>query len=128
MATSLVSALVKIPVRHDLAMTGEITLRGTVLPIGGLKEKVLAAHRGGIKTVLIPEENKKDIEEIPESVLKTVELVQAAHMDEVLKKALFLDDPENFLKKKEEEIEAGVESPEYREKEREIPRVDILPQ
>jgi ATP-dependent Lon protease len=90
MATSLVSALTKIPVRHDLAMTGEITLRGTVLPIGGLKEKVLAAHRGGIKTVLIPAENEKDIEEIPSTILKTVELVPVSHMDEVLKRAVLI--------------------------------------
>ena len=75
MATSLVSALTRIPVYHDVAMTGEITLRGNVLPIGGLKEKVLAAHRGGIKAVLIPEENKKDINEIPATILKSVELI-----------------------------------------------------
>ena len=73
MATALVSALTRIPVRHDLAMTGEITLRGRVLPIGGLKEKVLAAHRGGIKRVLIPTENEKDIQEIPAVILKSVE-------------------------------------------------------
>ncbi|HEX9879373.1 MAG TPA: endopeptidase La, partial [Candidatus Binatia bacterium] len=100
MATCLVSALLRVPVRHDLAMTGEITLRGTILPIGGLKEKVLAAHRGGIKVVLIPEENKKDIEDIPPVILKTVELVLVSHMDQVLKKALVLKDPEGFLKKK----------------------------
>ncbi len=76
------------PVRNDLAMTGEITLRGRVLPIGGLKEKVLAAHRGGIKIVLIPKENDKDIEEIPAQMLKNVTLIQVEHMDEVLRKAL----------------------------------------
>ena len=95
MATSLVSALTKIPVHNDLAMTGEITLRGAILPIGGLKEKVLAAHRAGIKKVLIPAENEKDIEEVPASVLKTVELELVSHMDQVLKKAMVTDDPEN---------------------------------
>ena len=94
MATSLVSALTRIPVFHDVAMTGEITLRGNVLPIGGLKEKVLAAHRGGIKAVIIPEENKKDINEIPATVLKNVELTLVAHMDDVLKRALVVSDPE----------------------------------
>jgi ATP-dependent Lon protease len=94
MATSLVSALTRIPVYHDVAMTGEITLRGNVLPIGGLKEKVLAAHRGGIKAVLIPEENKKDINEIPAAILKSVELVLVSHMDDVLKRALVVSDPE----------------------------------
>ncbi len=126
MATSIVSALIRIPVRHDLAMTGEITLRGMILPIGGLKEKVLAAHRGGIKTVLIPEENKKDIEEIPLTILKTVELVPVSHIDEVLKKALVLEDPENFLKKKEVPEEG--EPPPFGGKEPEVPRADILPQ
>ena len=128
MATSLVSALTKIPVRHDLAMTGEITLRGTVLPIGGLKEKVLAAHRGGIKTVLIPEENEKDIEEIPSTILKTVELIPVSHMDQVLKRALILQDPENFLKKKEGLSETKEESTAFEEKEEELPPADILPQ
>ena len=68
MATALVSALCGMPVRHDVAMTGEITLRGRVLPIGGLREKALAAHRGGIKKILIPKENEKDLEEIPEAI------------------------------------------------------------
>jgi ATP-dependent Lon protease len=99
MATALVSALTKIPVRHDLAMTGEVTLRGNVLPIGGLKEKVLAAHRGGIKRVLIPIENEKDIREIPAVILKSIEIELVEHMDQVLRKALLLDDPENFPKK-----------------------------
>ncbi|MEK7783123.1 MAG: endopeptidase La [Candidatus Binatota bacterium] len=128
MATSLVSALTRIPVRHDLAMTGEITLRGRILPIGGLKEKVLAAHRGGIKTVLIPEENEKDIEEIPNTILKTVALVPVSHMDEVLKKALILVDPESLFKNKRESAETKEESPAFEEKEEEGPGAEILPQ
>jgi ATP-dependent Lon protease len=99
MATALVSALTKIPVRHDLAMTGEVTLRGNVLPIGGLKEKVLAAHRGGIKKVLIPVENEKDIRDIPSVILKSIEIEMVEHMDQVLRKALLLEDPENYPKK-----------------------------
>jgi len=98
LATALVSALTRSPIRNDLAMTGEITLRGRVLPIGGLKEKVLAAHRGGIKTILIPKENAKDIEEIAPQILKNVTLVQVDHMDEVLKHALVLTDPDTFFK------------------------------
>ncbi|HTY56472.1 MAG TPA: endopeptidase La [Candidatus Binataceae bacterium] len=98
LATALVSALCRVPVRNDLAMTGEITLRGRVLPIGGLKEKVLAAHRGGIKTVLIPKENQKDVEEIPPAVLKNLALIEVEHMDEVLRCALVLSDPESFFK------------------------------
>ena len=127
MATSLVSALTKIPVRSDLAMTGEITLRGNVLPIGGLKEKVLAAHRGGIKTVLIPEENEKDIEEVPPVILKSVDLIVVAHMDDVLKKALVLEDPESLFKSKQGTVEAQ-ESPAFERKEEEGPRAEILPQ
>jgi ATP-dependent Lon protease len=111
LATSLVSALTKLPVRCDLAMTGEVTLRGRILPIGGLKEKVLAAHRGGIKHVLIPAENEKDISEIPASVLKTVTIELVEHMDQVLRKALVLDDPESFLKKKPEEIQTAFTPP-----------------
>ncbi len=99
MATALASALTRIPVRHDLAMTGEITLRGRILPIGGLKEKVLAAHRGGIKRVLLPAENAKDIKEIPSTILKSIRLELVDHMDDVLRKALVLDDPESFLRK-----------------------------
>ena len=83
LATSIVSALTRIPVNRDVAMTGEITLRGRVLPIGGLKEKILAAHRGGVNKVLIPFENKKDIEEIPKKILKKVDLVLVKHMDDV---------------------------------------------
>jgi ATP-dependent Lon protease len=87
-ATSIASALLRKSVKRNLAMTGEITLRGRILPIGGLKEKIIAAHRGGIEKVLIPQENKKDIEEIPARVLKKVELILVEHMDEVLEKAL----------------------------------------
>ncbi len=94
MATALVSALCKVPVRNDLAMTGEITLRGRVLPIGGLKEKALAAHRGGIKIILIPKENEKDVRDIPPQVLKSISLVPVDHMDDVLKRALVFDDSE----------------------------------
>src|ERR1700681_790621 len=100
LATALVSALCKVPVRNDLAMTGEITLRGRVMPIGGLKEKVLAAHRGGIKMVLIPKENEKDIEEIPAPILKGVTLMMVEHMDDVLKHALVLSDPDAFFSQK----------------------------
>src|SRR4029077_821178 len=85
---AIVSVMTGIPVRRDVAMTGEITLRGRVLPIGGLKEKLLAAHRGGIKTVLIPEENAKDLVEISDSVKRGLEIVPVARMDEVLARAL----------------------------------------
>lgn len=88
MATAVVSALTDIPVRNDVAMTGEITLRGRVLPIGGLKEKTLAAERAGIKKVLFPYENIKDLKEIPESVRENVEMIPVKNMDEVLKHAL----------------------------------------
>lgn len=88
MATSLISALLKKPVRKDIAMTGEITLRGNVLPIGGLKEKTLAALRVGIKTVLIPERNKKDLEEISQLVKKNLKIIPVKHMDEVIKYAI----------------------------------------
>ena len=86
--TSLVSEMSGRPVRRDVAMTGEITLRGRVLPIGGLKEKLLAALRGGITTVLIPSENEKDLAEIPASVKELLEIVPVAHVDEVLARAL----------------------------------------
>jgi ATP-dependent Lon protease len=97
-ATCIVSALLKIPVKRVVAMTGEITLRGRVLPIGGLKEKIIAAHRHQIKTVLIPRDNAKDIKEIPARILKAVELIPVDHMDEVLKLALAMDDPESLFK------------------------------
>ena len=88
MCTALVSALTGIPVRNDVAMTGEITLRGEVLPIGGLKEKLLAAHRAGIKTVLIPEENRKDLTEIPDNVKENLDVKPVRWIDEVLDEAL----------------------------------------
>jgi len=88
MCTALVSALTDIPVRSDVAMTGEITLRGEVLPIGGLKEKLLAAHRGGISTVLIPQENEKDLAEIPKNIKDKLEIVPVKWIDEVLDQAL----------------------------------------
>ena len=88
MVTAIVSVMTGIPVRRDVAMTGEITLRGRVLPIGGLKEKLLAALRGGIKRVMIPEENAKDLAEIPDNVKSGMEIIPVARMDEVLKHAL----------------------------------------
>jgi ATP-dependent Lon protease len=88
MCTALVSALTKIPVRADVAMTGEITLRGEVLPIGGLKEKLLAAHRGGITTVLIPEENRKDLADIPDNVKEKLDIIPVKWIDEVMQVAL----------------------------------------
>ncbi|WP_019014349.1 endopeptidase La [Elioraea tepidiphila] len=88
MATAIVSALTGIPVRRDIAMTGEITLRGRVLPIGGLKEKLLAALRGGLTTVLIPKENEKDLAEIPDNVKKGLKIVPVASVDEVMREAL----------------------------------------
>jgi len=97
-ATAIVSALLKIPVKNTVAMTGEITLRGRVLPIGGLKEKLLAAMRGGIKTVIIPKENEKDLKEINQKILKNLEIVFVEDMDEVLKIALDLEDPESLFK------------------------------
>ncbi|MBZ0271793.1 endopeptidase La [bacterium] len=87
-ATSIASALTKMPVRRDLAMTGEITLRGRVMPIGGLKEKILAAQRGGIKTIVIPSENEKDLKEIPEKIRQSLEIVMVSNMEEVLRLAL----------------------------------------
>ncbi len=88
MVTAMISTLTAIPVRRDVAMTGEVTLRGRVLPIGGLKEKLLAALRGGITTVLIPAENEKDLVEIPASVRDALEIIPVAHVDEVLARAL----------------------------------------
>ncbi len=97
MVTALASALARLPVRRDVAMTGEITLRGRVLPIGGLKEKLLAAHRGGITTAILPKENRKDLRDVPRRVLKAMRLVLVEHVDDVLREALVLPDPERVF-------------------------------
>ncbi len=101
MATSIVSALSKVPVRSDLAMTGEITLRGRVLPIGGLKEKTLAAHRALIKTVLVPRENAKDLKEIPAKILEEINVELVDHMDDVLRLALDLKEGDKLFREPE---------------------------
>ena len=88
MATSIVSAITGIPIRKDIAMTGEITLRGRVLPIGGLKEKLLAALRAGITTVVIPKDNEKDLVEIPDNVKKNLTIIPVSHVDDVIARAL----------------------------------------
>ena len=107
MCTALVSALSKIPVRAEVAMTGEITLRGQVLPIGGLKEKLLAAHRGGIRTVVIPHDNIKDLKEIPDNIKQDIEVIPVKWIDEVLQIALqYMPEP---LKEEGEEIVAKEE-------------------
>ena len=93
-----------------------------------LKEKVLAAHRAGIKTVLIPAENEKDIEEIPATVLKTVELELVAHMDQVLKKALVIDDPDSLFRNNLVEAQSKDEPPAFSDKVEDVPTSDILPQ
>jgi ATP-dependent Lon protease len=108
-ATAIVSALTGIPVRRDIAMTGEISLRGMVLPIGGLKEKLLAALRSGIKKVLIPEKNLKDLQDIPENVKSALEIVPVSVISDVIKHALVevpkVINPEDD---KEEEVAKGV--------------------
>jgi ATP-dependent Lon protease len=98
MCTAIASALTRRPVRRDIAMTGEITLRGRVLPIGGLKEKVLAAHRGNIRQVLMPKENQKDMKDIPAGITKKIELIPVEHMDEVLAQALVTREGEPTFK------------------------------
>jgi ATP-dependent Lon protease len=98
MATAMASALLRIPVRQNIAMTGEVTLRGRVLPIGGLKEKILAAHRAGVTTVLFPDDNVKDLKDVPEGVLAEMHVIPVKHMDEVLRHALAHPQPEEFLR------------------------------
>jgi ATP-dependent Lon protease len=109
MVTSIVSALTRTPVKNSVAMTGEITLRGRVLPIGGLKEKILAAHRAGAETVIIPAENEKDLADVPKDILKKLEVITVERMDEVLREALVLEDPDAFSEKlREPQLPADV--------------------
>ena len=103
----IVSALTGIPVRRDVAMTGEITLRGRVLQIGGLKDKALAAHRGGVKTVLIPTDNKKDLRDIPKRIRNALEIVPVDHVDQVLR--LALTDPDQLFNRKPPPAEEAAE-------------------
>ena len=111
MCTSIVSVLTRIPIRRDIAMTGEITLRGRVLPIGGLKEKLLAALRGGIKTVLIPRDNEKDLAEIPDNVKKELEIISVTSVDEVIEHALVVQPvPVEWVDDDEDEVEKAGES------------------
>ncbi len=109
-ATAVASALTRVPVRASVAMTGEITLRGRVLPIGGLREKLIAAHRGGIDTVVIPKENEKELPEIPDHLKKGLRLVPVEHMDEVLQAAFALDDVSSFLSAGDHVVEAIFEN------------------
>ena len=112
MCTALVSALTRKPVRREIAMTGEITLRGQVLPIGGLKEKLLAAHRGGIKKVIIPKENEKDLKDIPATISKQLEVVTVEHMDEVLPHAIITAKGETIFAKNDLAFEISGSKPE----------------
>jgi ATP-dependent Lon protease len=100
MTTSIVSAITKIPVKRTVAMTGEISLRGRVLPIGGLKEKILAAHRAGIKTVIIPKENEKDVKDVPKEILKDLKVIMTTHVDQVLIDALDIKKASDLFKSK----------------------------
>jgi ATP-dependent Lon protease len=109
MCTGLVSALLRVPVRRNVAMTGEITLRGRVLPIGGLKEKILAAHRAGIAVVVMPKSNAKDLRDIPKKVLKSLRVSLVEHMDEVLRIALVLPNPEEFLREPSQPVDWRVQ-------------------
>jgi len=105
-ATAIASALTRVPIRSDVAMTGEITLRGRVLPIGGLKEKMIAAHRGGITTIVIPKENERDLKEIPAQIKRHMTIIPVEHMDEVLAAALALDDVSGFLREGDYVVDA----------------------
>jgi ATP-dependent Lon protease len=104
-ATAIASALTRVPIRSNVAMTGEITLRGRVLPIGGLKEKMIAALRGGIDTVLIPKENEKDLADIPQAIRRGLQIVSVEHMDQVLSAALSLAEPAAFLREGDHEFD-----------------------
>ncbi len=105
MVSAITSALLRIPVRQDVAMTGEVTLRGRVLPIGGLKEKILAAHRADVFTVIIPKENEKDLKDIPKRILKAMTIHAVEDMDQVLKVALAHENPDDFLVKPSETVD-----------------------
>ncbi len=111
MCTALVSALTRRPASREVAMTGEITLRGQVLPIGGLKEKLLAAHRGGIKKVIIPKENEKDLKDIPATISKQLEVVLVEHMDEVLPHAIIAGDGESIFSKNDMAFDIAEDKP-----------------
>ena len=114
MTTAIVSVLTGIAIRRDVAMTGEVTLRGRVLPIGGLKEKLLAALRAGIKTVLIPSENEKDLAEIPDNVLKGLKIIPVSNVEEVLKNALVrMPKPIDWEEPAEEPRRSGKESDDH---------------
>lgn len=120
LATSIASALLGIPVRNDIAMTGEISLRGRVLPIGGLREKLLAARRSGIKKVLVPKDNKKDLSEVPDEILKDLEIVLVEHVDEVLPQALAASREEIFSgRSHRDELNKSLRAPGADEKEEE---------
>jgi len=114
MVTSIVSSITNIPIRRDVAMTGEVTLTGQVLPIGGLKEKLLAAHRAGIKEVLIPKENQKDLVDMPKKIIDDIKITPVEHADEVLKIALTkelkkVDWVEVDISKKDEKSQASIQ-------------------
>ncbi|MEE3326026.1 MAG: endopeptidase La [Myxococcota bacterium] len=111
LATTIASALTRVPVRSNIAMTGEITLRGRVLPIGGLKEKLIAAQRGGVDTVIIPKENEKDLKDLPSVIKKSLRIILVEHMDEVLAEALAVSDPESFLQSGIHELDDIYEVP-----------------
>ena len=111
LATTIASALTRVPVRSNIAMTGEITLRGRVLPIGGLKEKLIAAQRGGVDTVIVPKENEKDLKDLPAVIKKSLRIILVEHMDEVLAEALAVSDPETFLQAGIHELDEIYEVP-----------------
>jgi len=126
MCTGIVSALLRVPVRRSVAMTGEITLRGRVLPIGGLKEKILAAHRAGVTTVIMPRENAKDLRDIPKKILKIIRICLVEQMDEVLRVALVLPNAEEFLKEPSQAVDwrVPIERREARDR-RDEPRIPV---
>ena len=114
MVTSIVSSITNIPIRRDVAMTGEVTLTGQVLPIGGLKEKLLAAHRAGIKEVLIPKENEKDLIDMPKKIIDDIKITPVEYADQVIKLALTKElKPTEWVEvdisKKEEKSQASIQ-------------------